>query len=118
MCLCRTTLAKDHRTGFEIGQYHGGHGRRYRGFINAYLKALSNGELHKQSKDMCDLGIRLFARVFPFHRHSRWLFRTNQNTGEGILPSPGCRFIAELYGRDTFQKNRFFRVAFCAMAFS
>jgi peptide chain release factor 2 len=39
------TLAKDHRTGFEMGNITAVMDGDIDGFINAYLKALSNGEL-------------------------------------------------------------------------
>jgi peptide chain release factor 2 len=41
------TLAKDHRTGFESGNINGVMDGDLDGFINAYLKAASTGELNK-----------------------------------------------------------------------
>ena len=41
------TLVKDHRTGYENGNVHAVMDGDLDGFINAYLKALSNGELEK-----------------------------------------------------------------------
>ncbi|MBR3908556.1 MAG: peptide chain release factor 2 [Clostridia bacterium] len=41
------TLAKDHRTGFESGNINGVMDGDLDGFINAYLKAASTGELSK-----------------------------------------------------------------------
>ena len=41
------TLVKDHRTGYEDGNVHAVMDGDLDGFINAYLKALSNGELEK-----------------------------------------------------------------------
>ena len=41
------TLAKDHRTGFENGNVHAVMDGELDGFINAYLKALSNGTIEK-----------------------------------------------------------------------
>ena len=41
------TLVKDHRTGFESGNVHAVMDGDLDGFINAYLKALSNGEIEK-----------------------------------------------------------------------
>ncbi len=41
------TLVKDHRTGFENGNVHAVMDGDLDGFINAYLKALSNGEIAK-----------------------------------------------------------------------
>ena len=41
------TLAKDHRTGFESGNINGVMDGDLDGFINAYLKATSTGELNK-----------------------------------------------------------------------
>ena len=41
------TLVKDHRTGFENGNVHAVMDGDLDGFINAYLKALSNGEIEK-----------------------------------------------------------------------
>ena len=43
------TLAKDHRTGFENGNIQAVMDGELDGFINAYLKAASQGELNKQS---------------------------------------------------------------------
>lgn len=43
------TLAKDHRTGFENGNIQAVMDGDLDGFINAYLKAASQGELNKQS---------------------------------------------------------------------
>src|SRR5699024_918135 len=42
------TLVKDHRTGFENGNVQAVMDGDLDGFINAYLKALSNGTLEKQ----------------------------------------------------------------------
>ena len=42
------TLAKDHRTSFESGNINGVMDGDLDGFINAYLKAASKGELNKQ----------------------------------------------------------------------
>ncbi|WP_312643735.1 peptide chain release factor 2 [Hydrogenoanaerobacterium sp.] len=42
------TLAKDHRTGFENGNIQAVMDGELDGFINAYLKAASQGELNKQ----------------------------------------------------------------------
>ena len=41
------TLAKDHRTGFESGNINAVMDGDLDGFINAYLKAASKGELQK-----------------------------------------------------------------------
>ena len=41
------TLVKDHRTGFENGNVQAVMDGDLDGFINAYLKALSNGTLEK-----------------------------------------------------------------------
>lgn len=41
------TLVKDHRTGFENGNVHGVMDGDLDGFINAYLKALSNNEIER-----------------------------------------------------------------------
>ena len=41
------TLVKDHRTGFENGNVHAVMDGDLDGFINAYLKALANGEIDK-----------------------------------------------------------------------
>ena len=41
------TLAKDHRTGFEMGNINAVMDGDIDGFINAYLKALSLGTLEK-----------------------------------------------------------------------
>ena len=41
------TLGKDHRTGFENGNVQAVMDGDLDGFINAYLKALSNGTLEK-----------------------------------------------------------------------
>ena len=42
------TLAKDHRTGFENGNITAVMDGDLDGFINAYLKALSNGTLNQK----------------------------------------------------------------------
>ena len=41
------TMAKDHRTGFESGNINAVMDGDLDGFINAYLKAASKGELQK-----------------------------------------------------------------------
>ena len=41
------TLAKDHRTGFESGNINAVMDGDLDGFINAYLKFSSSGELNK-----------------------------------------------------------------------
>ena len=41
------TLAKDHRTGFEIGNINAVMDGEIDGFINAYLKQMSLSELNK-----------------------------------------------------------------------
>ncbi len=41
------TLVKDHRTGYEDGNVHAVMDGELDGFINAYLKALANGEIQK-----------------------------------------------------------------------
>ncbi len=41
------TLVKDHRTGYENGNVHAVMDGDLDGFINAYLKALSNGEIER-----------------------------------------------------------------------
>ena len=43
------TLAKDHRTGFEMGNINAVMDGEIDGFINAYLQALANGTLGKAS---------------------------------------------------------------------
>ena len=45
------TLAKDHRTGFESGNINAVMDGELDGFINAYLKAASNGELGDATDD-------------------------------------------------------------------
>ena len=45
------TLAKDHRTGFESGNINAVMDGELDGFINAYLKAASNGELGDATND-------------------------------------------------------------------
>ena len=42
------TLVKDHRTGFEIGNVNAVMDGELDGFINAYLKAASLGELQEK----------------------------------------------------------------------
>ena len=42
------TLVKDHRTGYETGNVQAVMDGDLDGFINAYLKALSQGKLEKQ----------------------------------------------------------------------
>ena len=44
------TLAKDHRTGFESGNINAVMDGDLDGFINAYLKAASNGELGNEKE--------------------------------------------------------------------
>ena len=41
------TLAKDHRTGYEMGNIQAVMDGELDGFINAYLQALANGTLGK-----------------------------------------------------------------------
>ena len=41
------TLAKDHRTGFEMGNIQAVMDGEIDGFINAYLTAAANGEIKK-----------------------------------------------------------------------
>ena len=43
------TLVKDHRTGFEMGNVNAVMDGDLDGFINAYLKALSTGELNQNN---------------------------------------------------------------------
>ena len=45
------TLAKDHRTGFESGNINAVMDGDLDGFINAYLKAASKGELSDNTGD-------------------------------------------------------------------
>ena len=47
MCSCPYTLAKDTRTGYEMGNIQAVMDGDIDGFINAYLTAAANGEIKK-----------------------------------------------------------------------